>query len=127
MRKRRSTIIGTFLDLARQLLECAARLIGVIEQAEILGVDHAVFDEGVKIDDLLPVARAVKNDRYRAVEFTRLGQCQDLGQLIQGSEAAGKDDECAREVRKPELAHEEVMKFERQRAGDVGVWTLFTR
>src|SRR5262249_8621960 len=40
---------------------------------------------------------------------------------------AGEDDERAREVREPELAHEEVMELERELACDVAVGPLLVR
>src|SRR4029453_16344139 len=65
------------------------------------------------------------------VDFLRqlvgLRQRENLEQLVAGSKSAGKNHECFGKVRKPELAHEEVVELEVQTFGDVGVRALFER
>ena len=95
--------------------------------SEILGADHAVPDQRVEVDDLVPVGRPVEKYRDPARQLLRLCERQDLEELVHRAEAARKDDERAREVREPQLAHEEVAKLERQSVGHVGVRTLLLR
>src|SRR5437870_1317331 len=56
-----------------------------------------------------------------------LGERQDLEQLVQGPESSREHDQRPGEMREPELAHEEVVKLERQLPGDVAVGTLLVR
>ena len=63
----------------------------------------------------------------RAVELAGLRQSQDLEQFVEGAEAAGKHDQRARQVREPELAHEEVVELEAQLGRDVGIGALLVR
>ena len=77
--------------------------------------------------DFVPVARAVEDDRDVAHELARLGEREHLAQLVERPEAAGKDDQSAREVREPELAHEEVVELEPEPGRDVRVGTLLVR
>ena len=57
----------------------------------------------------------------------RLHQRQDFGQLVERAKAARKHHQRARQVRKPELAHEEVVELERQLAREVGIRPLLVR
>src|ERR1700682_6013816 len=66
-------------------------------------------------------------DRYRPRCLAGLRQRQDVGQLVERTEAAGKHDERTREVREPELAHEEIAELEQQLARDVRVRPLLVR
>src|SRR5207253_1756893 len=63
----------------------------------------------------------------RPIELARLAECQDLEQLVERAEAAGKNDDGAREVCEPELAHEEVVELEPEAGRDVGVRALLVR
>src|SRR5271165_2286219 len=83
--------------------------------------------QGLEIDDLVPETWPIEYHRNRAFQLAGLSQRQDFGELIQRAEAAGKYHQCARQVREPELAHEEVTKLERQCAGHVDIRTLFMR
>ena len=60
-------------------------------------------------------------------ELFRLDEGEDLEELVERAEPAGKDHECLRQVREPELPHEEVVELEVQPAGDVRVRALFER
>ena len=63
----------------------------------------------------------------RRASLPGLRERQDLHQLVQRAEAAGKHDERARQVREPELAHEEVVELERELARDIGIRLLLVR
>ena len=56
-----------------------------------------------------------------------LSESQDFKQLVQGTEPAGEDHQCLCQVRKPELAHEEVVELEVKRRCNVGVRILLER
>ena len=58
-------------------------------------------------------------------QFVRLHEREDLEQLVARAEAARKNHERLRQVREPELPHEEVMELEMQAVGDVRVGALF--
>ena len=53
-----------------------------------------------------------------------MSQSEDFHQLIECAETAWEYDKRLGKVGKPELAHEEVVKFERELGGDIGVRTL---
>ena len=112
-----------FLQDAKRFL----RRIGKLKEIEVLGRDRALLDQHVHVDDLLPVARPVDDDRDLLRELVRLVQRQQLEHLIQRSEAARKDHQRLREIRKPVLAHEEVVEVEVERRRDVRVRVLLER
>ncbi len=80
--------------------------------------------ERIEVDDLAPIRFPVQDDGEPAVELAGLRESQQLGQFVQGPEAAGERHEAASEMREPEFAHEEVVELERQLAGDVGIRVL---
>src|SRR5207302_11403040 len=94
---------------------------------EVLTHDHAVPTECLEVDHLGPVSRTVKHDRNSPSDLLSLHQRQDLHELVERAEPTGKYDERPGEVRKPELAHEEVVEFECQPGRDVGIGPLFVR
>src|SRR5439155_14572658 len=107
--------------------ERLGRRVDEVEQPEVLLRDHPVAHERREIDDLAPVARPIQEGHDRPRELAGLAEGQDLEQLVERAEAAGKDDDGAREVREPELAHEEVVELEREAGRDVGVRALLMR
>ena len=115
------------LDSRLQHFERRRRIVGELEQLEVLAVDHAVPDQRVEVDDLVPVARSVEHDRNAALDLARLHQRQDFAHLVERAEAAGKHHQRARQVREPELAHEEVVELERQLAREIGIRPLLVR
>src|SRR5262249_56744276 len=86
-----------------------------------------VAHERLEVDDLAPVARPVEQGHDRPLELAGLAEGQDLEQLVECAEAAGEGDDGAREVREPELAHEEVVELEPEAGRDVRVRTLLVR
>ena len=116
---------GAMADLQQR--QRGRRVVGEAEQRQVLAVDHAVPDERLEVDDLVPVRRAVEQDRNAPLDLLGLHQRQDLHQLVERAEAAGKHDQRAREMREPQLAHEEVVELERQARRDVGVGPLLVR
>ena len=95
--------------------------------ARSCAVDHAVANERLEVDHLVPVRRPVEHDRNAPLDLLGLHQRQDLGELVERAEAAGKHDERAGEMREPELAHEEVVELEGQPGRDVGIGPLLVR
>ena len=67
---------------------------------------------------------AVEDDLDLLVELLRLHQRENLEHLVERAEAAWKNDERLRHVRKPELPHEEVVELKMEAVGDVGIWPL---
>src|SRR3954447_9965444 len=84
-------------------------------------------NERIEIDDFFPELRAIENNQDFTFQLLGLSEGQDFGQFVQSSKSAGKDHERLRQIRKPELPHEEVMKLERKFRGDVWVGTLLER
>src|SRR5579885_392145 len=105
--------------------ECGLRMIGVLEQIQILGRDHAVLDERIKIDDLFPVLRAVEQNSDLLGELLSLREREQFHELIHGAVTPGKDHQRFGEVGEPELAHEEVVELEAELRGDVRIRKLF--
>src|SRR6201996_847529 len=101
--------------------------IGETKQVQILGRDHVVPDQGLEVDNLVPIIRTVQHNQNLALQFLCLCESQYFGQLIKGAEAAWKNHQRFRQIRKPEFAHEEIVKFKAKLRGDVGVWALLER
>src|SRR5439155_11273668 len=71
--------------------------------------------------------RTVEEHGNRAVELVSLRQRQDLEQLVERAEAARERDQGARQVREPQLAHEEVVELQAQLRRDIGIGALLLR
>ena len=95
-----------------------------MEQIEIIGGDHVVFQHGVRheIDETRPVVTAHEDHRELA-DLLALDQGEDLRHLIDGPDATGHHDESVRVLDHYDLADEEVL--ERNLAGDVVVRIRF--
>src|SRR4029453_11578262 len=74
-----------------------------------------------------PVSRAVQDDEQLLGKLPRLREGKNLEHLVQRSEPTRKDNERLREVREPELSHEEIVKLEVQPFRDVPVRPLLER
>src|SRR5579871_5384583 len=127
MRERGRPFAGRAIETALEERERFGRRIGEIEESEILAIDHAMTDERLEVDDLAPVARAIKQHGDRLLDLACLHESEDLHELIERAEAAREHDERARQMREPELAHEKVMELEQQRVRDIGIRTLLVR
>ena len=82
---------------------------------------------GLKSRTCVPVLAAVEDDADLLRQLVGLHEREDLEQLVARAEAAGKDHERLRQVREPELPHEEVVELEVQAVGDVRVRALLER
>ena len=71
-----------------QYFEGGLRIVGVLEQIQVFGRDHAVLHQRVEIDDLLPVLRAVQHDRHLLGQLLGLRQGEHFHHLVHGAEAA---------------------------------------
>src|SRR4051794_782496 len=83
--------------------------------------------ERLEVDDLVPVTLAEQHQRHVFLDLAGLHHGEKFEQLIEGAETAGEKDHRLGEVSEPELAHEEVVKLERQLARDVRIAGLFMR
>ena len=81
----------------------------------------------LEVDHFFPERRTVEEHGNRAVELVSLRQRQDLEQLVERAEAARERDQGARQVREPQLAHEEVVELEAELRSDIRVGTLLLR
>ena len=113
--------------MVAELLECIGRRIGVAEQIQVLLGDRAPLRHRLEVEHLVPVLAAVEDDADLLRQLVGLREREDLEQLVAGAEAAGKDHQRLRQVREPELAHEEVVELEVQPVGDVRVGALLER
>ena len=62
-----------------------------------------------------------------AFELLGLSQGEDFRHLVECSKTSRKNDQSLRQIRKPKLAHEEVVEFKAQFRGDVRIRALFER
>src|SRR5579863_4055304 len=122
-RVRESGRLGVCMRLESCLKDAQrrSRLIGIFEEVQIVGIDHAMAHERVEVEYLAPICGTVENHRNAPRQLASLRQGQDLGELIERAEPSGERDESPGEMCEPQLTHEEVMKFETQLARDVGV------
>src|SRR5204863_7007874 len=67
---------------------------------------------------------AVENDADFLRQLVGLDEREDFEELVARAEAAGKDHQRLREIREPELAHEEIVELELEPFGDVRIGTL---
>src|SRR4029077_10127726 len=95
-----------------------------LEQVQILGRDRAGVDEGLEVNDAVPVFAAVDDDENFLGQLVGLGQGEDFEEFVDGAEAAGENHQSFGEIGEPELAHEEIVKLEVERGRDVGIGIL---
>src|SRR6266567_3535543 len=105
--------------LLLQNLERLSRIVGVLKQLQILRGDGVVLDQSVEIQYFFPKLRAIQHDHDFAFELVGLRQSQNFEKLVESAESAGEDNQRARKISEPELAHEEVMELEGERGRDV--------
>src|SRR5277367_2682434 len=79
------------------------------EQREVFGTDYAVMKKGLEVNDFVPVFRTIQNDGNASLKLAGLRQRENFHDLIQGAEPPRKSNQATRQLRKPQLAHEEVM------------------
>src|SRR3972149_1087419 len=72
--------------------------------------DSSVPNQGIEIDNLLPVPIAEKNNRQRLMPLSGVYERQKLKKLVERSEPAREHNYCLCQVGEPILTHEEVMK-----------------
>src|SRR5579871_1222720 len=101
------------------------RRIGELEKFDVLRRDRARVDEGLEVQHPVPVLAAVNHNENFLGQLVRLGEGKDLEQFVHRAEAAGKNHQPLRQIREPELAHEEVVELKVQRRSDVLVGILF--
>jgi len=107
-----------------QEFEGIFRTIDDFEQLQIFGRHRARIDEGLEVDDLVPVFASVDDHENLLREFVGLGERQDFEELVHGAEAAGEDDESFGQIGEPELTHKKIVELEVQRRRDVLVRVL---
>src|SRR5579872_3306819 len=103
------------------------RIVDNLEKFQILRRYRPGIDKGLEVDDLVPVLAAINDDQDFLGQLVRLGERQDFKKFVHRAEAAGEDYESLREIREPELAHEEIVKLEIQRRRDELVGMLLER
>ena len=108
-------------------LECRFRRIRARQKVDVLFRNRTPLDQRLHAQNRVPVFAAVEKNLNLLGELLGLHQRENLEHLVERSEAAGENHECLCQVRKPELAHEEIVKLEVQAVGDVGIRPLLAR
>src|SRR5579863_2882796 len=98
-----------------------------LQQIEIFLGNGSGIDEGLKIDDAVPVLAAIDHHQNLLGQFVGLGERENLEQFVHGAETAGKDHQTFGQVGKPEFPHEEIVKLKVQRRRDIGIGVLLER
>ena len=103
-------------------------VLGVVDDLELVEVfrgNSAGVDEGLEVEDAVPVFAAVDDDQNFLGQLVGLREREDLEEFVHGAEAAGENDERLGKIGEPELPHEEVVKLKIQGGSDVPVGALF--
>src|ERR1700687_122339 len=82
-----------------------------LELVDIFRGNGAGIDEGLKVDDAVPVFAAVDDHQDFLGQFIGLRERKNFEQFVHGSEAAGENDEGFGKIGEPEFAHEKVVKL----------------
>ena len=98
-----------------------------LDQIDVPRADRSPVGHRLETEDRIPVLGPVEDDLDLLRQLLGLHQRQDLEHLVERAEAARKDHERLGEIRKPELAHEEVVELEVQSLGDVAIRALLER
>src|SRR3984957_13919132 len=114
-----------FRETIAQELEGIFRAVDDFELLEVFRGNRTGIDEGLEVEDAMPVLTAVDNDENFLSQLVGLRQREDFKEFIHGAEAAWEDDEGFSEIGEPEFAHEEEVKLEVKRWSVVLVGTLF--
>src|SRR5262245_17931444 len=110
-----------------QELERRLRRIGPHQKIEILFRNGAPFNQRLHVQNLIPVFAAIEQDLDLLRQLLGLHQGKNLEHLVERAEASRKNDERLRQVRKPELAHEEVVELEVKVVRNVRIRPLLVR
>src|SRR5277367_6271343 len=98
-----------------QELEPFLRRVHELEQLQVLGGNRPRIHHRLEVQHLAPVFLPI--DRNQNL----LRQPQNLKKFIQCPKSTRENHQSLREIRKPELAHKEIMEFEIKRWSDVRV------
>jgi hypothetical protein len=99
------------------------RRLGEPQELAILLVDHPLLGEEADVDGPPPVRLADEHDR-NGLDLAGLHQGQGLEQLVEGAEAARKDDQRPGPQQEVQLAQGEVVEAEAEVRRDVGIGIL---
>ena len=114
-------------EVRAEAVERVGGRVGVVHQLKILFRDGSPFGHRLEVENAIPVLAAVEDHFDGLRQLVGLHERQHLEQLVARAEAAWKNHERFREVREPELAHEEVVKLEMQPFSDVRIGFLLER
>src|SRR5579859_5905783 len=96
-----------------------------MEQVYILGADRPIVHQSIEVNDLIPEFLTVQDNWDVFLHSACLHKGQDFEQFVQRAEAAGKQHRRFRQISKPELAHEEVVKVDVEFPTDIRIVELF--
>ena len=100
------------------------RVVGVLEQLQIIRRDGAFFHQHIHVDQAAPVVGAEQDDGDR-LGLLGLHQGHHFKQLIERSEPAGESHQCLGPHHEMHFAGREVVELEAQRRRHIGVGALF--
>src|SRR6202158_5618837 len=96
-----------------------------LELVDVFRGNGAGIDEGLKVDDAVPVFAAVDDHQNFLGQFIGLRERKNFEEFVHGSESAGENDEGLGKISEPEFAHEEIVELKVQSGSDVSVGALF--
>src|SRR5579885_1754938 len=92
--------------------ESILRSIGELEKLDVLWRDRARVDESLEIDHAVPVFAAIDNDQYFLGQLVGLRERENFEEFVHCAEAARENYQPLRQIREPELTHEEIVELE---------------
>src|ERR1700677_3422303 len=96
-----------------------------MKKFQIRSRDGSILHQRFEIHDFLPETGAIENDRDLLRQLLRLHERKNFEKLVHRSESTREDHERLRQIREPELAHEEIVEFEVQLARNERIRELF--
>src|SRR5580700_4726823 len=101
MRKRRGFLLAADRQHALQMRKGRGGLVDESEQVEVLRANDLMTHQRLEIDDLVPIAFAIQQDRYFALELFCLCQGDDLDHFIERAETPWKNNQRLGKVSEP--------------------------
>src|SRR5258708_8397770 len=105
-------------------VEGLVNTVSVLEIVEVRLADSAPADHVFEVENFVPIFAAVDEDQRVLRHFTGLRQGHHFPKFVEGTEAAGKNDEGFGDLREPQFAHEKIMEIEAKLGTDVRIREL---
>lgn len=99
------------------------RLLRIPEELQVLGVDHALVEQVLHVEDALPILTTDQDDRDR-IDLAGLDERECLEELVERAETTRECHQSLRAQQEVQLAKREIVESEAQIGGHVGVGIL---